>query len=73
MFIMAHYVVVSTVFSWFCIVVLIKLAVIVSSCVLLHRNLMGSVEVKVSSGQLEVSKEKNLLVWVLGMSILNLP
>jgi len=33
---------------------------------------MGSVEVKVSSGQLEVSKEKNLLVWVLGMSNLNI-
>ncbi|XP_058605208.1 AP-5 complex subunit mu-1 isoform X2 [Onychostoma macrolepis] len=31
-----------------------------------NQNLMGSVEVKVSSGQLEVSKEKNLLVWVLG-------
>ena len=27
---------------------------------------MGGVDVKVSSGQLEVSKEKNLLVWVLG-------
>lgn len=27
---------------------------------------MGVVDVKVSSGQLEVSKEKNLLVWVLG-------
>uniref|UniRef100_A0A8C1I5A4 AP-5 complex subunit mu-1 n=1 Tax=Cyprinus carpio TaxID=7962 RepID=A0A8C1I5A4_CYPCA len=31
-----------------------------------NQNLMGSVEVKVSSGQLEVSKEKSLLVWVLG-------
>ncbi|KAK2878584.1 hypothetical protein Q8A67_019375 [Cirrhinus molitorella] len=31
-----------------------------------NQNLMGNVEVKVSSGQLEVSKEKNLLVWVLG-------
>lgn len=29
---------------------------------------MGNVDVKVSSGQLEVSKEKNLLVWVLGTS-----
>lgn len=27
---------------------------------------MGSVEVKVSSGQIDVSKEKNLLVWGLG-------
>lgn len=58
------------VFSWFCVNVLIKSTL--TLCVLLHRNLMGSVEVKVSSGQLEVSKEKNLLVWVLGMSILNL-
>lgn len=31
-----------------------------------NRNQMGSVDVKVSSGQLEVSKEKNLLVWVIG-------
>ncbi|XP_028843521.1 AP-5 complex subunit mu-1 [Denticeps clupeoides] len=31
-----------------------------------NRNLMGNVDVKVSAGQLEVSKEKNLLVWVLG-------
>uniref|UniRef100_A0A8C7QY91 AP-5 complex subunit mu-1 n=1 Tax=Oncorhynchus mykiss TaxID=8022 RepID=A0A8C7QY91_ONCMY len=31
-----------------------------------NRDQMGSVDVKVSSGQLEVSKEKNLLVWVLG-------
>ncbi|XP_076833833.1 AP-5 complex subunit mu-1 [Brachyhypopomus gauderio] len=31
-----------------------------------NRNLMGNVDVKVSSGQLEVSKEKNLLVWILG-------
>ncbi len=45
------------------------LAVVVSLYMPLHRNLMGSVEVKVSSGQLEVSKEKNLLVWVLGMSV----
>lgn len=28
---------------------------------------MGAVDVKVSSGQLEASKEKNLLVWTLGM------
>lgn len=27
---------------------------------------MGTVDVKVSSGQLDVSKEKNLLVWSLG-------
>lgn len=27
---------------------------------------MGVVDMKVSSGQLDVSKEKNLLVWVLG-------
>lgn len=27
---------------------------------------MGIVDVKVSSGQLDVSKEKNLLVWSLG-------
>ena len=27
---------------------------------------MGSVDVKVSSGLLEVSKEKSLLVWVIG-------
>lgn len=27
---------------------------------------MGVVDVKVSSGQLDVSKEKNLLVWGLG-------
>ncbi|GAA6096542.1 AP-5 complex subunit mu-1 [Tachysurus ichikawai] len=32
----------------------------------LYRNLMGNVEIKVTSGQLEVSKEKNLLVWFLG-------
>ncbi|KAM4625419.1 AP-5 complex subunit mu-1 isoform 2-T2 [Polymixia lowei] len=31
-----------------------------------NRDQMGSVDVKVSFGQLEVSKEKNLLVWVLG-------
>ncbi|KAL6477839.1 hypothetical protein MHYP_G00136740 [Metynnis hypsauchen] len=31
-----------------------------------NRHQIGSVDVKVSSGQLEVSKEKNLLVWVLG-------
>ncbi|XP_036007048.1 AP-5 complex subunit mu-1-like isoform X1 [Fundulus heteroclitus] len=31
-----------------------------------NRNQMGVVDVKVSSGQLDVSKEKNLLVWVLG-------
>ncbi|XP_056152116.1 AP-5 complex subunit mu-1 [Lampris incognitus] len=31
-----------------------------------NRSQMGSVDVKVSSGQLEVSKEKNLLVWVIG-------
>ncbi|XP_066526385.1 AP-5 complex subunit mu-1 [Hoplias malabaricus] len=31
-----------------------------------NRNIMGNVDVKVSSGQLEVSKEKNLLCWVLG-------
>lgn len=45
------------------------LAVVVSLYMSLHRNQMGNVEVKVSSGQLEVSKEKNLLVWVLGMSV----
>lgn len=27
---------------------------------------MGVVDMKVSSGQLDVSKEKNLLVWILG-------
>lgn len=27
---------------------------------------MGVLDMKVSSGQLDVSKEKNLLVWVLG-------
>ncbi|KAI4879108.1 hypothetical protein NFI96_014437 [Prochilodus magdalenae] len=31
-----------------------------------NRHLIGTVDVKVSWGQLEVSKEKNLLVWVLG-------
>uniref|UniRef100_A0A8C7YMU7 AP-5 complex subunit mu-1 n=1 Tax=Oryzias sinensis TaxID=183150 RepID=A0A8C7YMU7_9TELE len=31
-----------------------------------NRDQMGVVEVKVSSGQLDVSKEKNLLVWALG-------
>ncbi|XP_062863557.1 AP-5 complex subunit mu-1 [Trichomycterus rosablanca] len=31
-----------------------------------NRNLMSNVDVKVSSGQLEVLKDKNLLVWVLG-------
>ncbi|KAM3871086.1 AP-5 complex subunit mu-1 [Diretmus argenteus] len=31
-----------------------------------NRDQMGCVDVKVSSGQLEISKEKNLLVWVLG-------
>lgn len=31
-----------------------------------NRAQMGVVEVKVSSGQLDVSKEKNLLVWALG-------
>ncbi|KAM8834234.1 AP-5 complex subunit mu-1 [Synchiropus picturatus] len=31
-----------------------------------NRNQMSSVELKVSSGQLDVSREKNLLVWVLG-------
>ncbi|XP_030642923.1 AP-5 complex subunit mu-1 [Chanos chanos] len=31
-----------------------------------NRNQMGNVDVKVSSGQLEVSKEKNLLVWIIG-------
>lgn len=31
-----------------------------------NRSQMGVVDVKVSSGQLDVSKEKNLLVWVLG-------
>lgn len=35
------------------------------TCVLV-RVQMGSVDVKVSSGQLDVSKEKNLLVWGLG-------
>lgn len=34
-------------------------------CVL-SRDQMGTVEVKVSSGQIDVSKEKNLLVWGLG-------
>lgn len=28
---------------------------------------MGPLDVKVTSGQVEVSKEKNLLVWVLGV------
>ena len=32
----------------------------------LGRNQMSNVDVKVSSGQLDVSKEKNLLVWGLG-------
>ncbi len=45
------------------------LAVVVSLYMPLSQESMGSVEVKVSSGQLEVSKEKNLLVWVLGMSV----
>ncbi|XP_054894958.1 AP-5 complex subunit mu-1 [Poeciliopsis prolifica] len=31
-----------------------------------NRNQMGVADVKVSSGQLDVSKEKNLLVWALG-------
>ncbi|KAJ8390856.1 hypothetical protein AAFF_G00099880 [Aldrovandia affinis] len=31
-----------------------------------NRGQLGNVDVKVSSGQLEVSKEKSLLVWVLG-------
>lgn len=31
-----------------------------------NRKLMGNVDVKVSTGQLEVSKEKNMLVWVVG-------
>uniref|UniRef100_A0A3P9D016 AP-5 complex subunit mu-1 n=1 Tax=Maylandia zebra TaxID=106582 RepID=A0A3P9D016_9CICH len=31
-----------------------------------NRDQMGVVDMKVSSGQLDVSKEKNLLVWVLG-------
>ncbi|XP_035023882.1 AP-5 complex subunit mu-1 [Hippoglossus stenolepis] len=31
-----------------------------------NRDQMGVVDVKVSSGQLDVSKEKNLLVWTLG-------
>lgn len=35
------------------------------TCVLV-RVQMGTVDVKVSSGQLDVSKEKNLLVWGLG-------
>lgn len=35
--------------------------------IFLCRDQMGVVEVKVSSGQLDVSKEKNLLVWALGM------
>lgn len=34
-------------------------------CVL-GRDQMSNVDVKVSSGQLDVSKEKNLLVWALG-------
>lgn len=40
-----------------------------SGCVVpcvLSRDQMGTVEVKVSSGQVDVSKEKNLLVWDLG-------
>lgn len=37
----------------------------VCMCVL-SRDQMGTVEVKVSSGQIDVSKEKNLLVWGLG-------
>ncbi|KAI5616730.1 AP-5 complex subunit mu-1 isoform X1 [Silurus asotus] len=31
-----------------------------------NRNLMSHVDIKVTSGQLEVSKEKNLLIWFLG-------
>ncbi|XP_068563038.1 AP-5 complex subunit mu-1 [Cebidichthys violaceus] len=31
-----------------------------------NRDQMGAVDVKVSSGQMDVSKEKNLLVWALG-------
>ncbi|XP_058471344.1 AP-5 complex subunit mu-1 [Solea solea] len=31
-----------------------------------NRDLMGAVDVKVSSGQVDASKEKNLLVWTLG-------
>ncbi|XP_034050689.1 AP-5 complex subunit mu-1 [Thalassophryne amazonica] len=31
-----------------------------------NRDQIGCVEVKVSSGQLEVTKEKNLLIWILG-------
>ncbi|TSQ46663.1 AP-5 complex subunit mu-1 [Bagarius yarrelli] len=31
-----------------------------------NRNLMGNVDIKVTSGQLEVSKEKNLIVWLIG-------
>ena len=30
---------------------------------------MSTVDVKVSSGHLDVNKEKNLLVWVLGTSL----
>lgn len=32
---------------------------------------MGTVEVKVSSGQIDVLKEKNLLVWGLGKKKIN--
>lgn len=32
------------------------------------RGPLSNVDVKVSSGQLEVSKEKSMLVWVLGKS-----
>lgn len=34
---------------------------------------MGVVDVKVSSGQLDVSKEKNLLVWALGTCLIHQP
>lgn len=39
-------------------------------CVL-RRGQMGTVEVKVSSGQIDVLKEKNLLVWGLGKKKIN--
>lgn len=42
----------------------------VCMCVL-RRDQMGTVEVKVSSGQIDVLKEKNLLVWSLGKKKIN--
>lgn len=30
------------------------------------RNQIGNIDMKVSSGQVDVTKEKNLLIWALG-------